>query len=214
MDKRLGLTDQQKALVKKLEILLKELDKEKIGIIADQYDYPLESLMFYNKSEVKTAVTYEHQVHAIEDYGQYRTENGKEATGKDEIWYTPDPKDLLRLPVNIDQHYFNDQWFSVLLERNDEVNTILREKEKAAQLASMEKKQKELQKDIKRYEEAVSDGSAIISRLEKKDVAKEIIKEERINIEDNKEQIEILQKELSNFNEEIKDLENIFEEES
>ncbi len=214
MDKRLILTDQQKALVKKLEDLLKELDKEKIGIIADQYDYPLESLMFYNKSQVKTAVTYEHQVHAIEDYDQYRTENDKEATGKDKIWYTPNPEDLLRVHVNIDQHYFNDQWFSVLLERNDEVNTILREKEKATQLASMEKKQKELQKDIKRYEEAVSDGSANISRLEKKDVPKEIIKEERINIEDNKEQIEILQKELSNFNEEIKDLENIFEEES
>ena len=52
MDKRLKLNDKQKALIKQLAKVLKDLKKAKVGIVADTNELWFDSFLFYNNSEV------------------------------------------------------------------------------------------------------------------------------------------------------------------
>ena len=129
MDKRLILNDKQLSLVKQLEKLFNDLEKEKVGIVLRQDDGF--SLQFYNESEVLSTIWDDDCYYYDEDhFEEYKEECSGEEAEDGQIWYTPGPSDFTPLPVNV-VNACTDNWLAVLLEKNEDTNKSIFEKEKA-----------------------------------------------------------------------------------
>ena len=202
MDKRLKLNRKQKALVNKLGKLFEELEKEKVGIALRQDDGF--SLQFYNESEVISTIWDDDCYCYDEDHFEnYKEECSNEEAEEGQIWYTPGHGDFTSLPVNA-VNACTDNWFAVLLEKNEDTNKSIFEKEKAKMLVPLLEKLDKLKKKMKKFENAVSEYEDSIHRLEEKGVSQEIIDEEKASLESNKKQIEELQNEIKAINSEIR----------
>ncbi len=94
MDKRLKLNDKQKALIKQLAKVLKDLKKAKVGIVVDTNELWFDSFLFYNNSEVLEIEGYD----KWEKRDEYEVDDDEENT----VWHTPNYQDLEKLKVNID----------------------------------------------------------------------------------------------------------------
>ena len=202
MDKRLILNDKQLSLVKQLEKLFNDLEKEKVGIVLRQDDGL--SLGFYNESEVLSTIWDDDCYYYDEDqFENYKEECSDEEAEEGQIWYTPGLGDFTSLPVNA-VNACTDNWFAVLLERNEDTNKSIFEKEKAKMLVPLLEKLDKLKKKMKKFENAVSEYEDSIHRLEEKGVSQEIIDEEKANMESNKKQVEDLQRQINSVNSEIR----------
>ena len=206
MDKRLKLTDKQQSLVKQLEKLFNDLKKEKVGIVLRQDDCL--SLGFYNESEVLTTIWDDNCYFYDEDqFENYKDECSDEEAEEGQIWYTPGISDFTPLPINV-VNACTDNWFAVLLEKNEDTDKYIIEKEKARMLAPLLKKIDKLKKKMNKIENAVADGEASIRQLEEKGVPQEIINEEKANLESNKKIIEKMQEDIKALNSEIRKIES------
>ena len=206
MDKRLLLNDKQLSLVKQLEKLFNDLEKEKVGIVLRQDDGL--SLGFYNESEVLSTIWNDDCYYYDEDqFENYKEECSDEEVEEGQIWYTPGLGDFTSLPVNA-VNACTDNWFAVLLERNEDTNKSIFEKEKAKMLVPLLEKLDKLKKKMKKFENAVSEYEDSIHRLEEKGVPQEIINEEKANLESNKKIIEKMQEDIKALNSEIRKIES------
>ena len=206
MDKRLKLTDKQQSLVKQLEKLFNDLKKEKVGIVLRQDDCL--SLGFYNESEVLTTIWDDNCYFYDEDqFENYKDECSDEEAEEGQIWYTPGIRDFTPLPINV-VNACTDSWFAVLLEKNEDTDKYIIEKEKARMLAPLLEKIDKLKKKMNKIENAVADGEASIRQLEEKGVPQEIINEEKANLESNKKIIEKMQEDIKALNSEIRKIES------
>ncbi len=206
MDKRLKLTDKQQSLVKQLEKLFNDLKKEKVGIVLRQDDCL--SLGFYNESEVLTTIWDDNCYFYDEDqFENYKDECSDEEAEEGQIWYTPGISDFTPLPINV-VNACTDNWFAVLLEKNEDTDKYIIEKEKARMLAPLLEKIDKLKKKMNKIENAVADGEASIRQLEEKGVPQEIINEEKANLESNKKIIEKMQEDIKALNSEIRKIES------
>jgi hypothetical protein len=206
MDKRLKLTDKQQSLVKQLEKLFNDLKKEKVGIVLRQDDCL--SLGFYNESEVLTTIWDDNCYFYDEDqFENYKDECSDEEAEEGQIWYTPGIRDFTPLPINV-VNACTDNWFAVLLEKNEDTDKYIIEKEKARMLAPLLEKIDKLKKKMNKIENAVADGEASIRQLEEKGVPQEIINEEKANLESNKKIIEKMQEDIKALNSEIRKIES------
>ena len=206
MDKRLKLTDKQQSLVKQLEKLFNDLKKEKVGIVLRQDDCL--SLEFYNESEVLTTIWDDNCYFYDEDqFENYKDECSDEEAEEGQIWYTPGIRDFTPLPINV-VNACTDNWFAVLLEKNEDTDKYIIEKEKARMLAPLLEKIDKLKKKMNKIENAVADGEASIRQLEEKGVPQEIINEEKANLESNKKIIEKMQEDIKALNSEIRKIES------
>lgn len=216
MDNRLKLNRKQKGLVERLRKLFKELEKEKIGVIAEYSDFDLDGLIFYNASEV-----YDTDFFNYDDYGgevteNYNEESINETADEDTIWYTPDYGDIERLdlhPFIGNNCCYGNNWFSVLLDRDERVDEFYRRRAKQEKLKPKQEKQALLvdkmnksAKEIEVYEQAIISCEDTIKMLEDKKVGQEIIDEEYAQIASNKTRINELQKEISELSKEITEL--------
>ena len=199
MDKRLKLNDKQKALIKQLAKVFKDLKKAKVGIVADTNELWFDSLLFYNNSEVLE----------IEGYDTWEKRDEYEVDEENTVWHTPNYQDLVKLKVNIDFESDNNNWFSVLLEKNEDVDISIKNKEKANQLKLLVENKNKLKAEMQQYQDAVTNAENNIKILEEKGVPKEIIDEERANIENNIAQIEILKRKIKGLNCDIKIIKSI-----
>ena len=206
MDKRLKLTDKQQSLVKQLEKLFNDLEKEKVGIVLRQDDGL--SLGFYNESEVLSTIWDDRCYFYDEDqFENYKDECSDEEAEEGQIWYTPGISDFTPLPINV-VNACTDNWFAVLLEKNEDTDKYIIEKEKARMLAPLLEKIDKLKKKMNKIENAVADGEASIRQLEEKGVPQEIINEEKANLESNKKIIEKMQEDIKALNSEIRKIES------
>ena len=206
MDKRLKLTDKQQSLVKQLEKLFNDLEKEKVGIVLRQDDGL--SLGFYNESEVLSTIWDDRCYFYDEDqFENYKEECSDEEAEEGQIWYTPGLSDFTSLPINV-VNACTDNWFAVLLEKNEDTDKYIIEKEKARMLAPLLEKIDKLKKKMNKIENAVADGEASIRQLEEKGVPQEIINEEKANLESNKKIIEKMQEDIKALNSEIRKIES------
>ena len=98
---------------------------------------------------------------------------------------------------------YDDNWFSILLDRDEKVDIFLKKKEKQEKLAPLKEKMVKLEKELEDYKQAVTSGEDSVKRLEEKQIAQEIIDEEKANIASNNNHIDELQKEISELCEEI-----------
>ena len=201
MDKRLKLNDKQKALIKQLAKVLKDLKKAKVGIVVDTNELWFDSFLFYNNSEVLEIEGYD----KWEKRDEYEVDDDEENT----VWHTPNYQDLEKLKVNIDFESDNNNWFSVLLEKNEDVDISIKNQEKANQLKILVENKNKLKAELQQYQDSVTDAENNIKILEEKGVPKEIIDEERVNIENNKAQIEILKRKIKGLNCDIKIIKSI-----
>ena len=206
MDKRLLLNDKQLSLVKQLEKLFNDLEKEKVGIVLRQDDGL--SLGFYNESEVLSTIWDDDCYYYDEDqFENYKEECSDEEAEEGQIWYTPGLGDFTSLPVNA-VNACTDNWFAVLLEKNEDTDKYIIEKEKARMLAPLLEKIDKLKKKMNKIENAVADGEDSIRQLEEKGVPQEIINEEKANLESNKKIIEKMQEDIKALNSEIRKIES------
>lgn len=206
MDKRLKLTDKQQSLVKQLEKLFNDLEKEKVGIVLRQDDGL--SLGFYNESEVLSTIWDDRCYFYDEDqFENYKEECSDEEAEEGQIWYTPGLSDFTSLPINV-VNACTDNWFAVLLEKNEDTDKYIIEKEKARMLAPLLEKIDKLKKKMNKIENAVADGEDSIRQLEEKGVPQEIINEEKANLESNKKKIEKMQEDIKALNSEIRKIES------
>ena len=202
MDKRLLLNDKQLSLVKQLEKLFNDLEKEKVGIVLRQDDGF--SLQFYNESEVLSTIWDDDCYYYDEDhFEEYKEECSGEEAEDGQIWYTPGLSDFTPLPVNV-VNACTDNWLAVLLEKNEDTDKFIFEKEKAKMLAPLLEKLDKLKKKMQKFEKAVSECEDSIHKLEEKGVSQEIIDEEKANLESNKKQVEDLQRQINSVNSEIR----------
>ena len=206
MDKRLILNDKQLSLVKQLEKLFNDLEKEKVGIVLRQDDGF--SLQFYNESEVLSTIWDDDCYYYDEDhFEEYKEECSGEEAEDGQIWYTPGLSDFTPLPVNV-VNACTDNWLAVLLEKNEDTDKYIIEKEKARMLAPLLEKIDKLKKKMNKIENAVADGEDSIRQLEEKGVPQEIINEEKANLESNKKIIEKMQEDIKALNSEIRKIES------
>ena len=206
MDSRLELTDKQKSLIKKLADVFEELQKEKVGIVSQQDRFTFDGFRFYNASEVISTDIYEYDCYSnksIEGYSSESTNSGEDAE-EGQIWYTPNPNELDFLEVNVDQCYSSDFAFSVLLEKNEEMETFNKKRDKAQKLVPLMEKKEKLEKKIKRHVEGLNDAEDNLHMLEEKGLPQEIIDEEKAKIESTRKDLDKLNGELKELNAEIK----------
>ena len=199
MDKRLELTEKQKSVIKKLADVFKELQEEKVGIVSCQDHFTFDGFKFYNASDVISSdiLDTSYVEGDIEDYFEVFENSGEEAE-EGQIWYTP-PFGLEFMEVQVDQMESSDYWFSLLMERTEDTDIFFRKREKANELAPLMEKRKKLEKEMKRYVDALADGEENLHRLEEKGLPQEIIDEER-------EKINTTKKDLEELNSKIKEL--------
>ncbi len=201
MDSRLVLSDKQKKLIKQLEKLFKDLRNEKIGIIADVFDsYGGEvDFKFFNASNVLDWNCGDSWASPdrIENYDDEDADEG-------EIWYTPDPDDLESANIDIDMEFFGDDWFSVLLKKNEESDLFIRKRKKEELLAPLKKKLASLKEELQKHEDAYNGGIETVDILKERGVQKDIIDEEKANIDSNKKAIDELQIKIKDINREIR----------
>lgn len=205
MDKRLKLNAKQKRLVNQLAKLFSDLKKENVDIIAEYYYSTFRGLYFYNATEVLDA---DNSREVLEDY---REEKDSEIYGDGKVWYTPSKDDITSLEINadFDVDIMNDNWFSVLLERNEDVDNFYKKREKANKLAPLTKKLDKLKAKLQKFEDAVTEGIDNLHKLEEKGLSQEILDEERINVKNNKTQVKKLQDEIKALNSEIRKVKSI-----
>lgn len=208
MDKRLKLNRKQKALVNKLAKLFAELKKENVGIVTNwDTEYgacDFNGLFFFNNTEVLGTDVFEVDGITNSNIEGYSEESSWDEAGDNEIWYTPNSKELDYLPLNITLNNYNYDWFSVLLERTEETDIFYRKQEKAKKLAPLIEKLDKANKKMQKYENAVSECENSIHRLEEKGVSQEIIDEEKASLESNKKQVDKIQDEIKAINSEIR----------
>lgn len=216
MDNRLKLTRKQKGLVERLRKLFEELEKEKIGVIAEYSDYEFDGLIFYNASEVYDRDDFDCDDYDGEVTENYIEESVNETADEDTIWYVPDPGAVERLVLDpfIDNNCcYGNNWFSVLLDRDERVDEFYRRKAKQEKLKAKQEEQtllvdkmNKFAKEIEVYEQAIICGEDTIKRLDEKKVEQVIIDEEYAQIASNKTRINELQKEISELSKEITEL--------
>ena len=216
MDNRLKLTRKQKGLVERLRKLFEELEKEKIGVIAEYSDYGVDGLIFYNASEVYDRDDFDCDDYDGEVTENYIEESVNETADDDTIWYVPDPGAVERLVLDpfIDNNCcYGNNWFSFLLDRDERVDEFYRRKAKQEKLKAKQEEQtllvdkmNKFAKEIEVYEQAIISIEDNIKRLEDKKVGQEIIDEEYAQIASNKTRINELQKEISELSKEITEL--------
>lgn len=206
MDKRLKLTRKQKGLVDRLRKLFDELKKENVGVLAEYDDFSFDGLIFYNASEVYDRDVFDCYNDDAEITENYRDYSVNYDADEDTVWYTPDPGDVERLILHhyIDSPVCGDNWFSVLLYKDEKADEFIQRKAKQEKLAPLLEKKDKLEKKIEEYENAIISGEDGLKRLEEKNVAPEIIEEEKTQITINKTRISELQKEISELNKDIR----------
>ena len=194
MDSRLVLTEKQKELVKQLKNLFKEMEKAKLGIIADAEDMFFNGFLFYNKSEVLQ----------VDNYDSFYTHDEYELSDSgDTVFYAPEYDEFEKLKVITDAQADANYWLSFLLPNNEESDAAINKIEKANQLKPLLKQKDQLESRLQQYNDAVLEIVNNIKTLENKGVSQEIINEEKERNEVNITQIEELKKEIEKLNSEI-----------
>ena len=216
MDNRLKLTRKQKGLVKRLRKLFYELEKENVGVMVEYSDFDLDGLIFYNASEVYDTDDFDFDDYDGEVTENYIEESVNETADEDTIWYVPDPGDVERLVFDsfIGKNCCcGNNWFSVLLDRDERVDEFYRRKAKQEKLKAKQEEQALLvdkmnksAKEIEVYEQAIISCEDTIKMLEDKKVEQKVIDEEYAQIASNKTRINELQKEISELSKEITEL--------
>lgn len=206
MDSRLELTDKQKSLVEQFSKLINEMHNEGIGFVADMNGMNINGFMFYNTKEV---IISESNVKCFGGYVEheegYEEEsfNGEEAEDG-QIWYTPSPEDFEYVSIDVDQYNDDDVWFSVLLEKNEEMDILNRRREKTQKLAPLMEERKKLEKKIKRHVDGLTDAEDNLHRLEEKGLPQGIIDEEKAKVEATRKDLEKLNGELKELDAKIR----------
>ena len=194
MDSRLELTEKQKELVKQLNNLFKEMEKAKLGIIADAEDMFFNGFLFYNKSEVLQVDNYEsfytHDEYELSDSG-------------DTVFYAPEYDEFEKLEIIADAQADTNYWLSFLLPNNEESDAAINKIEKVNQLKPLLEQKDQLESRLQQYNDAVLEIVNNIKTLENRGVSQEIINEEKERNEVNITQIEELKKEIEKLNSEI-----------
>ena len=194
MDSRLVLTEKQKELVKQLKNLFKEMEKAKLGIIADAEDMFFNGFLFYNKSEVLQ----------VDNYDSFYTHDEYELSNSgDTVFYAPEYDEFEKLKVITDAQADANYWLSFLLPNNEESDAAINKIEKANQWKPLLKQKDQLESRLQQYNDAVLEIVNNIKTLENKGVSQEIINEEKERNEVNITQIEELKKEIEKLNSEI-----------
>lgn len=206
MDKRLELTEKQKGLVEQLAKLIQNMKKEEIGIVADMEGHLFNGFMFYNSSEVidtdSCGDILDSGYEGDEGYSE-ESYHGEEAEDG-QIWYTPNSDDLDYVSVDVDQFSDDDCWFSVLLEKDEEMDIFNKKREKAQKLAPLMEKRGKLEKKMKRFVDGLAEGEENLQRLEEKGLPQGIIDEEKVKVESTRTELEKLNAELNELDKEIK----------
>jgi hypothetical protein len=206
MDSRLELTDKQKSLVEQFSELINEMHNEGIGFVGNMNGMMINGLMFYNTKEV---ITSESNVDCFSGYVEHEegyaeeSFNGEEAEDG-QIWYTPSPEDLEYVSIDVDQYNDDDMWFSVLLEKNEEMGIFKKKHEKAQKLAPLMEERNKLEKRIKRHVDGLTDAEDDLHRLEGKGLPQEIIDEEKAKVETTRKELEKLNGELKELDAKIR----------
>lgn len=218
MDKRLKLTPKQKKLVKRLQETFEEMKKEQIGVVVDTREF---CYRFFNKADIIEAVplgdTDYHGFHfdSYFDNDEGLGPNGDDLSAllfdvektPDHIWYAPDYDDLEELPPNWDfVTDWNDERFAVLLEKNAEVASKLKEQEKAEKLGLLQDELNNKQAKLKRYQEATKGIKENIAQFKKSGVAQEIIDEETARVTGNTKQIKELKSAITSLKDKIQEV--------
>jgi hypothetical protein len=200
MDKRLELNARQEELVNQLGQLLSELEEENVGIIADYYYSQFRGFYFFNATDVV-------DFHSSKEYSEnYIDESDSEYHVDGMVWYIPEEKDITYLPFNTEYEVdiMRDDWFTVLLEKNADVDIFYKEREKTNKIASFTKKLNILKDKLQKFEDAVTEGANNLHLMEEKGLPIEILDEERANMDANKVKMNELQQEIIILNSEIR----------
>ena len=210
MDSRLVLTDKQKSLVNQLSLLIDELTKENVGIVANLGEnYSFDGFLFYNKSEVLSTDTFEYDSYSTEDIEDYSEEINYDIVDEAKTWYTPNPEEMESLGIKTTLATYQNEWFSVLLQRNEETDIFFRKKEKELKLAKLRDKRKDLETDIAFIKDQLSQIEDNFHILKERHETQSSFDRERKKWESINSDIEQLYEEMDALNCEIKKVESI-----
>lgn len=218
MDKRLKLTPKQKKLVKRLQETFEEMEKEQIGVVLDTREF---CYRFFNKADIIEAVPLGDTDYRGFHFDSYFDNdeglgpNGDDLSAllfdvektPDNIWYAPAYDDLEDISLGCDfVTDWNDERFAVLLEKNAEVETKLKEQEKAEKLGPLQDELNKKQAKLKRYQEANKGIKENIAQFKKSGVAQEIIDEETAKVAANTKQIKELKSAIASLKDKIQEV--------